>query len=1043
MDVNHANKKGCTAVQEAAYYGHWAAVSAMLKYGSHILDLDSSGGLGQSARDIITEHYPDLKSILPPPRIEQLHSDPHTQLLAAFQHRQISVFCDLLRQVNVYGNACLNPNFWYSKPYNSTCLEMACKEIGCEEFVRALLLAGADPNPVNIITHKSPLHLTAEAGNHEAMKILLEDRRIIVNMVDESRRSALHIAVEQLTGIDDDRRLMECISLLLKQESIDVNRTDKNGCTAVALAALRNSTEAVKLLLEHDGLKLDLDSYQELEQKTIYDIITEKFSDVKGLPPQTSVGENHENSLKETLFHHLYRRESQKFIEIFKKNVNKYTTLIVQEIDDGHYTCLQYASYYGLFDVVQVLLDYEADPNATTKYDKRPPVVLASLRRNQDILNSFLDLPPESNFNINATDAKGNTALHYAVQNEDLASVTALLSHGADIKLRNIFDWPPLPAAAVETLLNYSLQTNHHFPDDEEYELIFNYGFLLAHARQENVGQAVSKQNATPLVKNHDGESFEDKHKVEALTPEMDLLFHLSQSPEYRHLLIHPIITSFLHLKWLRIRATYYINLALYILFLILLNIYIFMDYVLPDPHSTFMNASVYSSSNGTNTSEGKQQETHLERFRTTYGNLIWLLLLVILLCHTVRELFKFVMSPSKYLLKLENLLDIALVFITALLLFKSWDEDNHRKLFKAFSLFLSWTELALIIGRLPKLSVNIEMLKSVARHYSFIFLSYFFLIIAFAVTFYIFYHDSVAHNSDKQAFSSLWMAVTNMIMLMTGGFCVPSFNGYSYIMLLLFAFLIIMVMLNVLTGTAVYDVKLIHDNAELLQVVSRITLLYEMESILIYWNRFMDKICRFNCASKMAAYLNNALRRVILFSNTNISEKNMSVLLNRNAKIVFPNEMNSVTCKMNPKILQRAINIISNQEKISYVDHIRQSLQKNENECLQKFAESSNSIDKLQNTRDENYMKLKATEENLSAFQNKLDRIHNILDTNMKTLTEQCHLQVANSHTALQEKLDLYEYRFNWVEQSLTEILTVLTSGIDRRTSSSATSNM
>lgn len=1044
MDVNHLNKTGCTALYEAAWYGGREAVLAMLKHGSHILDLDSSYGVGKSARDIITERYPYLKSVLPLPKTKQLHSDPHTQLLAAFQHKQLNVFCDLLRQVNVYGNAYLNPNFWYSKPYNSTCLEMACKEIGCEEFVHVLLLAGADPNTVNKVTHKSPLHLTAEAGNYEAMKILLEDRRINVNMVDDSGRTALHIAVEQYRGNDDTTRLLECISVLLKHESIDVNRTDKNGCTAFRLAALRNNAEVTQLMLEHNDFKLDLDSSQAPEQKTTCDIITEKFLETERLLPEENVVEDNESALKETLFQFLYRQESQEFIRTFKINVNKYSTLAVQEFNDGRYTCLQYASKYDLYDVVKVLLEYKADPNATTGYDRRPPIVLACLRQNQDILKYFLDLPPESNFNINATDAKGNTALHYAAQNEDLTSMIALLSHGADIKLRNIFNWPPLPAHVVHTLLNHSLQTNHSFPNDEDYELTFNYGLILAHVRQGNVGQAASKDETKPLVKNQDEESFEDNHKVQALTPEMDFLFHLSQSLEYRHLLTHPIITSFLHLKWFRIRASYYTNLVLYILFLILLNIYIFMDYGLPEPHSTFMNGSLQSASNDTNmpTSEGKQEETHLERFRTIYGNLIWFSLLFILFCHTVRELFKFVMSPSKYLLTLDNMLDIALIFITTIVLFKSWAEDNNRKLFTAFSLFLSWTELALITGRLPNLSINIELVKSVARHYTFIFLSYFLFIIAFAVTFYIFYHDNVVYNSDKEAFSDLWTAVTNTIMLMTGGLHVPSVKGYSSIIFLLFEFLIVMVMLNVLTGIAVSDVKLIHDNAELLQVVSSIKLLYEMESILIHWNRFMEKICKLNCASKTASYLNNALRRAILFPNTSISEKNISVLPNKNAKIIFPKGINPVACKMKLKILQAAINIISHKERTSDLDNIRQSLQQNHNENLQKFAECSSSIDTIQNTMNENCKKLEKIEGNFCILQNILDRNHTNLETDMKKLTQQCQLQFAHSHKTLQEKFDKYEHMFTSTEQSqkqtmdlLTKILNVLTSINDKTT--------
>jgi hypothetical protein len=61
-------------------------------------------------------------------------------------------------------------------------------------------------------------------------------------------------------------------------------------------------------------------------------------------------------------------------------------------------------------------------------------------------------------------------------------------------------------------------------------------------------------------------------------------------------------------------------------------------------------------------------------------------------------------------------------------------------------------------------------------------------------------------------------------------------------------------------------------------------------------------------------------------------------------------------------------------------------------------------------------------------------------LDTNIKNLKEQCHLQLAYSQKTLQEKLEKYEYRFDWIQQSqkqtidlLTDILTVLNSGNDK----------
>ncbi|KAJ9598299.1 hypothetical protein L9F63_010977, partial [Diploptera punctata] len=1068
MDVNRPNKKGCTAVYEAAHFGGKEAVVAMLKHGAHILDLDSSRGVGKSARQVIIERYPDLKNILPPLKVEQLQSNAHTQLLAALQHRQLNVFRDLLCQVDTYGNAHLDPNFWYNKPYNSTCLQMACKEHGCEEFVQALLLAGADPNTVNIITKKSPLHITVEAGNHETLHVLLQDKTININMADEYGRTPLHSIVEQHWGNDEDAtRFEECLSLLLQQHDIDVNITDAQGNTAIHMAALRGSTKALMLMLKHKGHEFDLDSSPGPDQKTTRKIIMEKFSDIKKLLPQKSIKEDHENVLKETLFQYLYKRKTEEFIETFKNNIKKDIMNSLQEADNGSFTLLQYACNYDLLEVVQVLLEYEANPNATTDYERRPPIVLASIKQNLDIIKCFLELPTNSDFNINATDAKGNTALHYAARNGDLTCVIALLRHGSDIKIRNIFDQTPLPADYVCILLNNSLSTNQH-PEDENYEMVFDYSFLVACNKQENSERKTKTEDKLPLVRHEIEEAFAVKQNAEAVTSEMDLLFYLNESQEHRHLLNHPIITSFLQLKWYRIRTTYITNLILFTLFLLLMNIYILMDYGQPSMSKMGLNINS-SNENSSSKSEDENQISHLERFRTTYGNIIWLLLLFILFCHTVREMFKFVMSPARYLCKLDNMLNMILVFMTAIVLFNSWENEENKKLFTAFSLFLSWVELALIIGRLPILSINIQMLKSVSKHYLFIFMSYFFIIIAFGVSFYIFYYDnwkshqsnfslcqenktqmpkftgssesfqhlSILSNSDEKEKQTLWTSVTHAALYVAGGFSASFISidhGYGFIMLLLFAFIVIMVMINILTATAVVDVKYIQDNAEQFSIMSRITLLYEIESILIYWNTFMERICKFNCASKMSSYLKSALRKVILFPNIKPTEKRISVLPNKNGKVVFPNEACAIDCKINMKIHKSAINIIGSKGKISDMEQMKHNIEQNHNEGLQKLTECNYTLDKMQNTIYVNNTKIEKLEDDVSKVQSKLDKHHKSLGTNMKNLIEQCQMQLSRVQDNLHDKLNNYEHRFNWLEQSqkqttdlLLEILNVL----------------
>ena len=43
--------------------------------------------------------------------------------------------------------------------------------------------------------------------------------------------------------------------------------------------------------------------------------------------------------------------------------------------------------------------------------------------------------------------------------------------------------------------------------------------------------------------------------------PETQSLWYMAQSKEHRHLLKHPVVTSFLHMKWDRIRRHFNFNL--------------------------------------------------------------------------------------------------------------------------------------------------------------------------------------------------------------------------------------------------------------------------------------------------------------------------------------------------------------------------------------------------------------------------------------------------------------------------------------------------
>lgn len=181
---------------------------------------------------------------------------------------------------------------------------------------------------------------------------------------------------------------------------------------------------------------------------------------------------------------------------------------------------------------------------------------------------------------VNAVDLKGNTALHYAARNGDSDAVAALLRAGAYIGVRNRFGEPALADVsprALEAYLDECIVTNDLLPREDNYEVVFKYSFLAgAHASQ----QAAQQQNQVSVNVDEDARRLMGGRRAGApLAAETDPLLYMSKSADLRYLLKHPIITSFLYLKWQRIRAFFYTNLAFYVAFWLLLTAYVLTGY--------------------------------------------------------------------------------------------------------------------------------------------------------------------------------------------------------------------------------------------------------------------------------------------------------------------------------------------------------------------------------------------------------------------------------------------------------------------------------
>ena len=114
----------------------------------------------------------------------------------------------------------------------------------------------------------------------------------------------------------------------------------------------------------------------------------------------------------------------------------------VRDSDDGEYTPLHYAATRGLLNLVQRLLQLNAEVNSCTPR-KSTPLLLASQYGYTDVVQLLLD----HNADAYACDGDGDTALHCAAWGGHPEIVRILLKHNPEVNSRNKYGGTPLHRA--------------------------------------------------------------------------------------------------------------------------------------------------------------------------------------------------------------------------------------------------------------------------------------------------------------------------------------------------------------------------------------------------------------------------------------------------------------------------------------------------------------------------------------------------------------------------------------------------------------------
>ncbi len=186
---------------------------------------------------------------------------------------------------------------------------------------------------------------------------------------------------------------------------------------------------------------------------------------------------------KAALFEAIHNKDAQlvnKVLAALKKmygriHVSKNLTQIVNSHDVRGLTPLSYGAIYGNRAIIEALINYGADPNASDNYGNTP-LMQAAMNNHPDIVELLVDYGAKVNYRgslrINNFKILGGSALMAAVAGGNLESVQQLVAMGADLEAPDDSGKTALCHAAIAgrlAIAHYLIAAGAHLDPRDEF----------------------------------------------------------------------------------------------------------------------------------------------------------------------------------------------------------------------------------------------------------------------------------------------------------------------------------------------------------------------------------------------------------------------------------------------------------------------------------------------------------------------------------------------------------------------------------------------
>ncbi len=297
----------------------------------------------------------------------------------------------------------------------------------------------------------TPLHWAVSESNKMTELMLQNSAKI--NSLDIRENTPLHHIVEN-DKFDDEQTIKDIVETLLTHKA-GVNKKNVDGNTPLHLLltnkhiSIELKKEIAKALLKH-GADITL---KNIDGNTPLHLLLRN----------KDISDEHKLELLKTI------------TEPKSQETTSATNLLDIQNDDGN-TLLHTAIYQKKFDIMKYLLSEGADPNIKNKAGYNP-IHLAVITGSRFTELLLQEAPNNPTVDINVKDYNSNTALHWAIGNNDLDKeskkviVQTLLDHGADPNLENLDGHSALHLALIVPEIDEDVKIDliHMLKDYEAY----------------------------------------------------------------------------------------------------------------------------------------------------------------------------------------------------------------------------------------------------------------------------------------------------------------------------------------------------------------------------------------------------------------------------------------------------------------------------------------------------------------------------------------------------------------------------------------------